>query len=146
LAVGFEFRETLSGTYHTLEQPGDERPMSITVTARVHDVTSFALDPTANIAGEIDAPGFADHRALDGTLEINPLLRQKVIYDFSFPDNDGRECRFHGEQDLSLLRPVSAVTTLPGSIYVEDREHARAVLRLSLREDLLKMLRSLRPS
>ena len=146
MSVGFQFSETLAGTYHTLEDPGDERPISITVTALVPDMKSFALDPTARISGEIDAEGFADHRALDGTLEINPLLRQKVIYDFSFPDNDGRECRFHGEQDLSLFRPVQAATTLPGSIYVEDREHARVVMRLSLREDLLKMIRSFKPS
>ncbi len=146
MSVGFEFAQTLAGTYHTLEAPGDEHPISITVKAQVHDMKSFALDPTARIEGEIDAEGFADHRALTGTLEINPLLRQKIIYDFSFPDNDGRECRFHGEQDLSLLRPVQAATTLPGSIYVQDEEHARAVLRFDIREDLLKLLRSFKPS
>jgi hypothetical protein len=147
MSVGFEFSQTLAGTYHTLAAPGEEQPISITVTARVHDMKSFALDPTARIEGEIDAEGFADHRALEGTLEINPLLRQKVIYDFSFPDNEGRDCRFHGEQDLTILRsPVKAATTLPGSIYVEDEEHARAILRFDIREDLLKLLRSFKPS
>jgi len=146
VSVGFEFAEKLSGTYHTLAEPGSELPISITITARVHDVTSFAIDPTAHIEGEIDAEGFADHRALEGTLEINPVLRQKVIYDFSFPDNDGRECRFHGEQDLSLLRPVKAITTLAASIYVDDEERARAVLRFDVRGDLLKLLKSFKPS
>ena len=147
MSVGFEFSQTLSGAYHTLEAPGDEHPISITIRARVHDMKSFALDPTARIEGEIDAEGFADHRALEGTLEINPILRQKVIYDFSFPNNDGRDCRFHGEQDLTILRsPVKAATTLPGSIYVDDEESARAILRFDLKEDLLKLLRSFKPS
>jgi len=146
VSVGFEFAEKLSGTYHTLADPGKELPISITITARVHDVTRFAIDPTARIEGEIDAEGFADHRALEGTLEINPVMRQKVIYDFSFPDNEGRECRFHGEQDLSLIRPVKAVTTLPASIYVDDEERARAVLRFDVRGDLLKLLKSFKPA
>jgi len=71
VSVGFEFAEKLSGTYHTLADPGKELPISITITARVHDVTRFAIDPTARIEGEIDAEGFADHRALEGTLEIH---------------------------------------------------------------------------
>ncbi len=147
MSVGFEFSQTLAGAYHTLEAPGEEHRISITVTAKVHDMKSFALDPTARIQGEIDAEGFADHRPLEGTLEINPLLRQKIIYDFSFPDNDGRDCRFHGEQDLTILRsPVKAATTLPGSIYVDDEEHARAVLRFDLEKDLVKLLRSFKPS
>ena len=119
--------------------------MSLTVRAHVHDLRRFLLDPTAEIEGEVDAEGFADHRPLRGTLEINPVIRGKLIYDFEFPDNGARECRFHGEQDLEALRLVSTITTLPGSIFVAEEEHARAVLRFQVRRDLVRLLRSFRP-
>lgn len=143
--MGFEFRETMSGTYHTLERPGDELPMSITVRAEVTSLRKFLLDPTAEITGEVDAQGLADHRALRGTLEINPVLRRRLVYDFRFNDNDGAECRFHGEKELEALRLVSTMTTLPGTLFRDDREVGRALLRFHLREDLAKLLRSFRP-
>jgi hypothetical protein len=143
--LGFELTQTMSGTYHTLAEPGVERPMSITVRARVHDLRKFVLDPTAEIEGEVDAEGLADHRPLRGTLEINPILRGKLIYDFAFPDNAERQCRFHGEQDLEALRLVQTMTTLAGGIFVSEEEHARAVLRFQVRKDLVKLLKSFRP-
>lgn len=145
MAVGFEFRETMSGTYHTLDRPADELPMSITVRAEVRGLRRFLLDPTAALSGEVDAQGLADHRALRGTLEINPVVRRRLVYDFRFEDNDGVECRFHGEKEIEALRLVSTMTTLPGTIFRDDREVGRAVLRFHLREDLLKLLRSFRP-
>lgn len=145
MAVGFEFSETMRGTYHTLERPADELPMSITVRAEVRSLPKFLLDPTAEIRGEVDAQGLADRRAIRGTLEINPLLERRLVYDFRFEDNDGKDCRFHGEKELEPLRLVSTLTTLPGTIFREDREFGRAVLRFDVREDLLRLLRSFRP-
>lgn len=145
MSMGFEFRETMSGTYHTLEHPAEELPMSITVRAEVHGLRRFLLDPTAEISGEVDAQGLADHRALRGTLEINPVLRRRLVYDFRFEDNDGAECRFHGEKEVEALRLVATMTTLPGTIFREHREIGRALLRFHLRADLAKMLRSFRP-
>lgn len=145
MSLGFEFHETMSGTYHTLERPADELPMSITVRAEVHGLRRFLLDPTAELTGEIDAQGLADHRALRGTLEINPVLRRRLVYDFRFEDNDGVEHRFHGEKEIEALRLVSTMTTLPGTIFRDDKEIGRAVLRFHLREDLVKLLRSFRP-
>jgi hypothetical protein len=145
MAVGFEFSETMSGSYHTLDRPADELPMSITVRAAVHDVKKFLLDPTAEISGEVDAEGLADHKALRGTLEINPLLRRRLVYDFRFADNDGADCRFHGEKEIEASRLVSTMTTLPGTIFRDDKEVGRAILRFHMRADLLKMIRSFRP-
>lgn len=144
MGVALEFRETMTGTFHRLEAPADERPISITVRAEIHDVRKFLIDPTAEITGEIDAQSFADHRALRGTLEINPILRRKLVYDFRFPDNEGRECRFHGEKDVELLRPLETMTTLPGSIYRGEDEVARFIMRFDVKSDLFRMLKSFR--
>jgi len=129
-----------------LDDPGSERQLTLTVRATVRDVKRFVWDPTAEITGEIDATGFADHRPLRGTLEINPFLKRRLVYDFRFPDNDDRDCRFHGEKEIDPTRLVSTMTTLPATIFVDDKETARAVLRFHLREDLVKMLRSFKPA
>jgi hypothetical protein len=142
--AGFEFRETMTGTYHRLDAPGDERAMSITVRAEASGLRKFLFDPTTRIEGEVDAQGLADHRALRGTLEINPILKRRLVYDFAFEDNDGRPCRFHGEKELDALRLVSTMTTLPGSIWRDDVEIARAVLRFHVRADLVSFVRSVR--
>ncbi len=146
MTLGFEFRQTMAGTYHRLEASGDERPMSITCRAEVHDLRRFLLDPTAEISGEVDAQGLADHRPMHGTLEISPVLRRKLVYEFRFPDDEGNEHRFHGEQEIEPRHLLETVTTLPGSIYRGQVEVARAILRFDLHRDLVRLLRSFRPT
>lgn len=146
MSVGFEFRETMSGSYHRLDDPGVEHPMSFTIRADIPALVRFAIDPTAQIQGEVDAEGLADHKPLRGTMEINPFLKRKVVYDFHFPDNAGAECRFHGEKEVEPLRLAESMTTLPGSIFVGEREIARAVLRFAVRQDLLRFLLSFKPT
>ena len=57
---GFEFRETMAGSYHLLSAPEDERPMSFTIRARARGILSFLRRPEVEIEGEVDAEGFAD--------------------------------------------------------------------------------------
>ena len=146
MTVGFAFRETMSGSYHRLDAPGVEKPMSFTIRADIATIVRFAIDPTAQIQGEVDAEGLADHKPLRGTMEINPFLKRKVVYDFHFPDNTGTECRFHGEKEVEPLRLAESMTTLPGSIFAGEREVARAVLRFALKQDLLRFLLSFKPT
>jgi hypothetical protein len=140
--AGLEFRETMTGTWHRVEAPLDERPIQFTVRAQVHGLRRFLFQKTAEITGEIDARGLADHRALRGTMEIDPLLGRRIVYDFTFQDNEGQEHRFHGEKEIEHTRLVKTMTTLPGSLWQGEREVGRAVLRFHLREDLFRMLRS----
>ena len=144
MALGIELTETLSGSYYAIASPGDEHPMSVSVRVSVRDFAKLLLQPTAEISGEVVAEGLADHRAIRGTLQLDPIVRQKLIYDFTFTNDAGQECRFHGEKDLEATRPIATITTLPGSILVEDREHARAVLRWEVREELVRFVKSLR--
>ena len=140
--AGFEFRETMTGTWHRLDAPLDERPIQFTLRAQVDGLRRFLWRRTSEITGEIDAQGLADHRALRGTMEIDPLLGKKIVYDFTFADNDGQEHRFHGEKEIEHARLVHTMTTLPGTLFQGEREIGRAVLRFHLREDLCRMIRS----
>src|SRR5688572_17087277 len=136
--AGFEFRETMTGTWHRLDAPLDERPIQFTLRAQVDGLRRFLWRRVSEITVEIDAQGLADHRALRGTMEIDPLLGKKIVYDFTFVDNDGQEHRFHGEKEIEHARFMKTMTTLPATLWQGEREVGRAVLRFHVREDLFK--------
>ena len=143
MSLGFEFRETMSGSYHLDDAPGRERAMSFTIRARVFSLVRFLRDRLANIEGEVDLEGFADHRAMRGTLEIDPLLGKKLVYTFGFESDDGRQCRFVGRKTVEFQRLLDTMTTLPGHI-VDDtgKTLGSARLRFDARSHLGKWLKS----
>jgi hypothetical protein len=141
--MGFQFRETMSGSYHLSSAPERERAMSFTVGAYVASTLRFLRDRTAQIQGEANLEGFARHRPLRGTMIIDPLLGRRIVYDFRFPDDDGRMCRFHGQKSIDFLRLHETMTTLPGEILDEhDRAIGEARLRFDTRSDLAKFVAS----
>jgi hypothetical protein len=142
VTLGFEFCETLRGTYHRLSDPAEEFPVTLTARAAVPDVARLALDPRLDLSGEIDAQGFADRKPLDGTVHLRPLLGRKLTYEIRFPNNEDVLCRFRGEQDIDVKRLLSTLAILPGSILIDDREVARVILRLSPRHALRSFARS----
>ncbi|MBZ0120062.1 MAG: hypothetical protein K8H88_23940 [Sandaracinaceae bacterium] len=144
--VGVRFHEVLRGTYHLLSDPGDELPMSLSIVTQVGLRALLLLKREAEISGEIDMQGFADHRPFRGALVLDLLAGQRLVYDLRFADNAGRECRFRGERELVPRRLLESLTTLPGTVWCEDREQARAVLRFDTRQDLLRMVGSVRPA
>ena len=147
MSVGFEFRETMSGSYHLLDAPDRERAISFTIRAVVHDLLRFLRDRKAEIAGEVDVEGFADHRPMRGSLTFDPLFGKELIYDFAFPGNDDRKLRFYGKKSVELLRPLATMTTLPGQLLGPGGEVlGEARLRFDARSDLAKWLRSFKPT
>jgi hypothetical protein len=151
---GLEFRETMAGSYELLERapqadraPLDGvRPMSFTVRVRVPGLLRFARKPIANIEGEVDAQGFADHRPLKGTLEMDVLRKRTLEYAFAFEANDGASYAFEGKKTIVLRELAESMTVLPGEIKTASgKPIARALLRFDLRSDLVRFLRSFRP-
>lgn len=145
--AGFEFRETMAGSFHLLDRPDEERPMSFTIRARSGGFLSFLRRPEVEIEGEIDAEGFADHRYLRGTLGLDPIRTGTLPYAFRFKGNDEAAYSFEGKKTLSISEFAQSMTVLPGSILDEGgREIGRALLRFDLRSDLKKFLGSFRRS
>ena len=143
--MSFEFRETMAGSYHLLDAPDEERPISFTIRARSLGLRSFFARPEVEIAGELDAEGFADHRMLRGTLGLDLLRKGTLDYGFAFAGNDRQRYRFEGHKTVSVLDPVESMTLLPGKILgARGDEIALAVLRFDVRHDMLKFLRSWR--
>ncbi len=143
---GFEFHETMAGSYRLVDGSVD-RPMSFTIRARSARLGSFLRRPEVVIEGEVDAEGFADHRYLRGTLGMDPLRTRTLPYAFEFTANDGRHYAFAGEKTISLAHLTESMTVLPGAIR-DDRgaEVGRALLRFDLKRDLASFLHSFKPS
>jgi hypothetical protein len=142
---GFEFRETMAGSFHLLSAPDDERPMSFTIRARARSMLSFLRRPEVEIEGEVDAEGFADHRRLSGTLGLDVIRTGTLPYAFRFTTNDGKPCVFSGKKTVSVRELSHSMTVLPGSLLDESgAEIGRALLRFDMRSDLLKFITSFR--
>jgi hypothetical protein len=141
---GFEFHETMIGSFR-LAGEGRDRPMTFTLRVRSPRWASFLRRREAEIEGEVDAEGFADHRHLRGTLGLDPLVTRTLPYAFRFTGNDGMAYTFAGHKTLRVGRLVESMTVLPGAIYDAAGEAVgSALLRFDLRSDLGRFLRSFR--
>ncbi len=141
--IGLSFRETMSGGYHLAASPAEDRPMSFTVKVHLPTLRSFLTNAVCDIEGEVNAVGFADHKALRGTLCIDMVRGKVLVYQFRFEGNDGAPYAFNGRKTLGEGSLVEAMTVLPGAIHDEaGATVARALLRFDLRSDLFKFLKS----
>jgi hypothetical protein len=142
--AGFEFHETMAGSFRLLGEPRD-RAMSFTVRARSFTWASFLRRPQVDIEGEIDAEGFADHRYLRGTLGMDPLRTRTLPYAFAFAANDGAPHTFAGTKTLHVGRLIESMTVLPGAILdAGGKRVAEALLRFDVQHDLARFLHSFR--
>lgn len=141
---GFEFSETMAGSYHFLSSPTDERPISFTVRARSGGLVRFLKTREVEIEGAIDAEGFADHRALRGKMGLDVLRTGVLSYSFLFRDNGGDDYAFVGQKDVDARRLAETMTVLPGKLLREGKPVAQALLRFDLRNDLVRFIRSFR--
>lgn len=143
MTLGFQFRETMTGTYHMLAAPLDERAISFTIGAKVNGLRQFVKDKVADISGVLDAEGFADKVPLHGTLALKLLDERRLPYEFTFRGNDGKDYRFRGQKDVKAIALTESMTVLPASLYdAAGQEIGRATLRFDVRQDMRSFLRS----
>jgi hypothetical protein len=142
---GFSFREELTGKYWRLEEPTEERTMSLHLETCVRDAAAFLQSHTGELSGRIDAEGLASMSELRGTLSFKLIEEQRSVYRFTFQTDDGRVCELCGQKEWNALAPLEAITLLPASLYDDaGREVARATLRFDVRADWARWIASLR--
>lgn len=145
MSLGFGFRERLTGSYHLLSSPLEDRAARLEIAARVDGLRQFLRDKLAVIDGEIHLADFADGKAIHGTLGLKLLDEGRMPYDFRFRGNDGASYRFQGCCELTPIAPADSFTVLPASLYDEARhEIGRAILRFDVRSELMNVVRSFR--
>ncbi|MDP9150125.1 MAG: hypothetical protein M3O36_09325 [Myxococcota bacterium] len=142
---GFSFCETLRGRYWRLDAPADERAICVTLNADAGDVRGFARRKSWRITGTIEAEGLATARQLSGTVGSALFEERRLPYRLAFEGDDGRHYELSGQKEWSGLAPIASITLLPASLYDERGEEiARAILRLDVRTDGVRCVRSLR--
>lgn len=142
MRLGVSFSQTLSGTFHRLSDPGEERPLQLKL--RGFFPLRRALSRVADIEGTVDAEGLATRRRVVGTLAFRIVQGGRLIYELRFDGDDGRERRFQGETELMLQRPKRSLERVFGRIFDDDAEEARVILHDPLEESIPRIVRSLR--
>lgn len=86
------------------------------------------------LSGEVR---FGDRRApVDpgiSRLEVGPPLRDYIRYTLGWTDAEGRRWRFFGQKTVRVLRLVTTMTTLTGTVFRDGEEVGAARLRFPLR-------------
>ena len=136
-----EFSETMTGTYRLYDAGVDDRPFEFSI--RVVQQPG-RIEQTGPIEGTVTLEGFADRKPLIGTLQIAPLTRRALVYNFEFATNDGEKVRFEGMKNLSAFRPIRSMTSLAGTLYKEYRPIGAAQATFNIRREFPRLLASLR--
>ncbi|HZU82097.1 MAG TPA: hypothetical protein VE987_04230 [Polyangiaceae bacterium] len=145
MALGFSFRQSMSGTYWLLDAPTDERAIAFAIRAETRDLRALARQTTLRATGRIDADRLASGQPVEGTLALRLLDGRRLAYRLGFRRDDGRACELSGLEEWSQLSPVESLTVLRASLY-DDRgeEFARATLRFDVRSQWASLLKSIR--
>jgi hypothetical protein len=144
--LGFEFRETMTGSYTLTGQPGVERPLRFSLRLQAEDALAYARDRVVRASGTLEMDGFADEVAVAGTLVLTPLVQRVIRYDLSFVGNDGLPYKLQGQKDIRFSDLLGSLTTLPAQILdASGKPVAKAQLTFDVRADLLKFLASWKP-
>src|SRR5687768_15622994 len=140
LLGGFQFQEKMSGSY-TLSGGTPARRMSFSARVRAADAVQHLRDGMAELEGTVELEGFADEVPMSGTIQISPLRKRLIRYEFSFVANDGRPYRFAGQKDIRFGDLLGSWTTLPATIYDRDgREVGQARVTFDMRSDFVPLL------
>jgi len=144
-AVGFEFDETMSGSYSRLDEPQRQLSISFTIRARSRHARAFVRRRVVDIEGVVDAEGLATAQPLRGTLGLDVLLTGRLPYDFEFSGDDGERYRFAGHKTVRVMRLLKSMTTLPAKIFDDSGEViATADLLFDAGNDMVEFLKSWR--
>jgi hypothetical protein len=144
--LGFEFRETMTGSYTLTGQPGIERPLTFTLRVHADDAVAYARDRLMKVSGTLEMEGFADEVAVAGTMLLTPLVKRVIRYELAFVANDGLTYKLVGQKDIRLSELVETLTTLPAQILdASGKPVAKAQVKFDLRADLLKFVASWKP-
>jgi len=130
------FRQSLFGSYRKTTEPGIERPLELELSG-TRDTLVPGLGGTVAVRGEISARGFAEHRAVSGSVRLERWVPFAMSYDLEFTGDDDRAYRLVAERRPRLADIVYSASRIRGRITGSDGEQvATADLRLDFRRDL----------
>jgi hypothetical protein len=150
MGLGFELRESFSGSYYRLDEPLLDHAMRISLRLGVDGMRRFLRERKVVAEGTVFAEGIAEREPdgvrLEGTLTMKLFDEKRIPYDLSFEGDDGRTYRLRGQRDFFMHDAVDSLTILPASLYDDAGiETGRALLRFDPKTELPALMRSFRP-
>jgi hypothetical protein len=144
--MGFQFAETMSGTFELDAAPGQKHPFKFEITAQAESTLAHLRDGKAEVRGVLTAPPLAASTDVEGTITIRPIGQRIIRYELSFFGDDGRGYELVGQKDIRFRSLRRSFTYLPAEILDEDhRRVATCETEFDLRHDWFSFLRSFRP-
>lgn len=145
--MGFEFAETMTGTVEWDDSPGQKHPFKFEITTHAPSTREHLSNGRAQVRGVVHAPPRAESADIEGSMTIRPIGQRIIRYELWFVGDDGKRYELVGQKDISWLRPVKTLTTLPAEIRDEDGKRVGTCLtRFDYKNDFWAFLRSFRPA
>ncbi len=145
--MGFEFAETMAGTFEMDASPGIKHPLRFDIQVHADSTRDHMKTGRARITGVVQAPPLAESADAEGTIVIRPLGQRIIRYELSFLADNGKRYELVGQKDIQLRRLLHSWTHLPMEILDEDhRRVASCMTRFDYRKDWWSFLRSFRPA
>ena len=88
--MGFEFSETMAGTFELDAKPGEKHPLRFEIQIHADSTREHLKTGRARITGVVHAPPLAESADADGTIIIRPLGQRIIRYELSFQGDDGQ--------------------------------------------------------
>ena len=129
-----EFSERMAGTY--VGNDGRQAPMMFEVDAVAPGPQSFVVGTPIQLRGTMTIGGIARTVPTHGQLTVRlfRLGKRELVYELSFTDDDGNQCRYEARKDISLIRPLSTMTTLRGHVYRAAEPIGTATVHFDLKD------------
>lgn len=147
------YREHLRGTYFLLKEPFVDRVIDLDLDVETPSVREFLHATDGRLAGTVSADGITSGAPARGTIAVHTKNEPRVLYAIAFEGDDGKSYAIRAQKSLSLLSVVDSISLLRGTLYEKTdddhvshvgREIGRLVLRLDVRGERRKLLRSIR--
>jgi hypothetical protein len=144
----FVFAEVMEGTF---AKKGERhlRPfcfeLNVKVPLSLPLMRLWTVQVVGDATGVVYIDGFAEEVPTSGKLEISPLYKRRIHYALSFVADDGNNYLFDGTKLINWLKPISTLTTLPGTVTNDAKDTVGSgLLHFSLIKHLPGLVRSLR--
>jgi hypothetical protein len=145
--MGFEFAETMSGTFELDREPGTRHPLRFEITIHADSTRDHLRTGRAAVRGSVHAPPLAESADAEGTILIRPLGQRVIRYELSFVGDDDKRYELVGQKDIRFRRLVHTWTHLPMEILDDQhRRIATCLTRFDYQKDWWSFLRSFRPA
>lgn len=142
---GFEFEETMEGTYARVEAPDQRLPLRFMARVHVPSMLRHLRTGLAEMTGTLDAEGLATAADFTGTMLLRPVSERRIGYQLRFAADDGEIHVLRGEKHIRPGALLRTLTELDAEIL--DASGAlvgRARVRFDVPGQLWRFLRSWR--